>query len=301
MSEQSISVKSLAQEVDINELDLRDLLSGKIAIETTIASNLARVIGGTKAFWLAREEQYRSDVSQREVKQLAEIGTAWLKGLPVRDMQKFGWIGEQERRSDLVRECLRFFDIGQIESWHHAYATMMKNTAFRQSERFVSNVGAFTAWFRQAELEAEAITCAEWNPERLNHALPRLRSLTWTKNPAVFVPKLRDVCADCGVAFALVPLPKGCTASGATWFSSSNRATLVMSGRYLSDDHFWFTFFHEAGHLILHKTIGPIIEEPDISSETMEEEANAFASEMLIPREFSARALHVEHFGHTDF
>ena len=59
-----------------------------------------------------------------------------------------------------------------------------------------------------------------------------------------------------------------------------------MSGRYLSDDHFWFTFFHEAGHLLLHKAIGPIIEERDISSKTMEEEANTFASEMLMTREF---------------
>ena len=286
MSEQNISAKALAQEVDMNELGLRDLLSGRIAIESAIASNLARVLGGAEAFWLAREEQYRSDVSQRKVKQLAKLGAAWLRNLPVNDMQKFGWIDEQENRSSLVRECLRFFDIGQIEIWHNSYATMMENTAFRQSERFVSNVGAFTAWFRQAELEAEAITCAQWDPDKFNEALPHLRSLTWTKNPAIFVPKLRDVCADCGVAFALVPLPKGCTASGATWLSSSTKATLVMSGRYLSDDHFWFTFFHEAGHLLLHKTTGPIIEEPDISSETMEEEANTFASEKLIPQEF---------------
>ena len=187
MREKSISARAFTKEVDINEQALRDLLSGRIAIESAMASKLARVLGGTVAFWLAREEQYRSDVSQREVKELAKLGTAWLGNLPVNDMQKFGWIDEQENRSSLVRECLRFFDIGQIEVWHHSYATMMENTAFRQSERFVSNVGAFTAWFRQAELEAEAITCAQWDPEKLNHALPRLRSLTWTKNPAIFV------------------------------------------------------------------------------------------------------------------
>ena len=286
MSEQKISAKALAREVNINEPELRDLLSGRIAIRSAIASKLAAVLGGTEAFWLAREEQYRNDVSQREVRDLTQLGGDWLRNLPVNDMQKFGWIDGQVNRSSLVQECLRFFDIGQIEIWHRSYATMMENTAFRKSERFASNVGACTAWFRQAELEAEAITCAQWDPEQLSHALPRLRSLTWTKNPAIFVPKLQDVCADCGVAFTMVPLPEGCTASGATWFSSSTKATLVMSGRYLSDDHFWFTFFHEAGHLLLHKTFGPIIEDPDISSESMEEDANSFASEILIPREF---------------
>ena len=286
MGEHRISAKALAREVNISEPELRDLLSGRIAIRSVIASKLAAVLGGTEAFWVAREEQYRNDVFEREVRQLTQLGGEWLKHLPVNDMQRYGWIDDQPNRSTLVRECLRFFDIGQIDTWHRSYATMMENTAFRKSERFVSNVGALTAWFRQAELEAESITCAQWDPEQLREALPRLRSLTWTKNPAIFVPKLRDACADCGVAFALVPLPKRCTASGATWFSSPTNATLVLSGRYLSDDHFWFTFFHEAGHLLLHKTVGPIIEEPEISSETMEEDANTFASEILIPREF---------------
>ena len=286
MSQQNISAKALAQKINMAEPELQKLLNGRTAIRPAIATKLTAVLGGTEAFWLTREEQYRNDVSQREVRQLTQLGGEWLKNFPVNDMQRFGWIDKQPNRSSQVRECLRFFDIGQIELWHRSYATMMENTAFRKSERFVSNVGAFTAWFRQAELEAQSFTCASWDPDQLRQELPRLRSLTWTKNPAVFVPKLRDVCADCGVALALVPLPKGCTASGATWFSNSTKATLVLSGRHLSDDHFWFTFFHEVGHLLLHKTVGPIIEEPDISSRTMEEEANTFASEILIPREF---------------
>ena len=286
MSIQGMSAKALALEVDISETELMDLLSGRSGIGPAMASKLAAILGGTEEFWLAREEQYRSDVSQREVQHLAQFGGEWLQNLPVNDMRKFGWIREQPNRSSLVRECLRFFDVGQIELWHRSYVTMIENTAFRKSERCVSTVGALTAWFRRAELETEAINCAPWKPEQLSQALPYFRSLTWTKNPAVFVPKLRDACANCGVAFALVPLPKGCTASGATWFTNSTKATLVLSGRYLSDDHFWFTFFHEVGHLLLHKTDGPIIEEPDISSEAMEEEANTFASEILILPEF---------------
>ena len=286
LNEKAIPAHDFAAKVEISQRGLRDLLSGRTVIEPTMASKLARNLGGTEAFWLVREEQYRRDISQRPVNELANLGTEWLKTLPINDMRKFGWIDEQPNKSSLVRECLRFFDLGQIEMWHRTYATMIKNTAFRQSQRFASNVGALTAWFRQAELEAESITCRQWSPDRFLHVLPCLRSLTWKKNPAIFVPKLRDVCANCGVAFALVPLPNGCTASGATWFSSSTRATLVMSGRYLSDDHFWFTFFHEAGHLLLHRTTGPIIEELDISSQHMEEEANKFASEMLISPEF---------------
>ena len=75
-------------------------------------------------------------------------------------------------------------------------------------------------------------------------------------------------------------------ASRATWFSNPSKATLILSARHLSDDHFWFTFFHEAGHLLLHKSEGPIIEEPEITSKEMEEQANTFASHILIPEEY---------------
>ena len=108
MGEKGISANALAQVADISELELRDLLSGRIVIRSAMASNLAAALGGTEAFWLAREEQYRTAVSKREVRQLAQLGGGWLSNLPVKDMQKYGWIDKQSNRSSLVRECLRF-------------------------------------------------------------------------------------------------------------------------------------------------------------------------------------------------
>ena len=286
LHERGQSTTSLARELSLSEHAVRDLLSGRTTIQSSLASQLATTLGASKAFWLARDRQYRQDIAHRHLTHPSNHEKPWLQTLPLRDMKRFGWIAERSTTSLQVRECLRFFDIGQIELWHRHYATVVENTAFRKSDRFLSNLGAISAWFRQAELEAETITCAPWNPTLFRDVLPSIRSLTWTKNPAIFVPKLRKICADCGVAFALVPLPKGCTASGAIWFSDSSKATLILSARHLSDDHFWFTFFHEAGHLLLHSTEGPIIEEPEITSNEMEDEANTFASNLLIPDEY---------------
>ena len=286
LRDRELSATELARDISISEGELRNLLSGRIGIAPPVATKLANVLGGTRDFWLTRDEQYRHDIARREVKGIAQLGVEWAKLLPVKDMQRFGWIDVKADQFSLVRECLRFFDVGQLDIWHHLYGTTLEQAAFRKSERFTSSIGSVAAWFRQAELESDAISCGQWDPERFSDALPRLRTLTWRKNPAVFVPKLRDACANCGVAVVLVPLPKGCTTSGATWFSNSSKATLALSARYLSDDHFWFTFFHEAGHLLLHKLDGPIIEESEITSNKMEAEANRFAFETLIPREF---------------
>ncbi|MEO1369891.1 MAG: ImmA/IrrE family metallo-endopeptidase [Acidobacteriota bacterium] len=60
---------------------------------------------------------------------------------------------------------------------------------------------------------------------------------------------------------------------------------MQLSLRYASNDHLWFTFFHEAGHLLLHgKRLLNLegVDPRDDSEQLREEEANAFARDFLI-------------------
>ena len=66
---------------------------------------------------------------------------------------------------------------------------------------------------------------------------------------------------------------------------------ILLSFRYLSDDHFWFTFFHEAGHLVLHGDRCIFLEGDDTLNTEEEAEANAFAANILIPPEYQAEML----------
>ncbi|HEU4689887.1 MAG TPA: ImmA/IrrE family metallo-endopeptidase, partial [Vicinamibacterales bacterium] len=113
-------------------------------------------------------------------------------------------------------------------------------------------------------------------------------SLTRQKDPERFLPTLIRACAECGVALVVLRAPTGCRASGATRFLSPDKALLLLSFRYLSDDHFWFTFFHEAGHLILHGEEALFIEADEMLDSVQEDEANRFAGDVLIPPEFKA-------------
>ena len=57
----------------------------------------------------------------------------------------------------------------------------------------------------------------------------------------------------------------------------------MMSDRYKRDDHFWFTFFHEAAHILLHGKRTLIVESEDRTKDEKELEADSFARESLIP------------------
>jgi Zn-dependent peptidase ImmA (M78 family) len=89
-----------------------------------------------------------------------------------------------------------------------------------------------------------------------------------------------------GVAIVFVRTPTGCGASGATHFESTDKAIVQLSFRYRSDDHFWFTVFHEIGHLLLHPTSPLFVEGPDYEMTEEESEANRFAADILVPAEF---------------
>jgi Zn-dependent peptidase ImmA (M78 family) len=66
---------------------------------------------------------------------------------------------------------------------------------------------------------------------------------------------------------------------------------LQLSFRYLSDDQFWFSFFHEAGHLFLHGREGFFLEGMGTPATPQEQEANAFAERILVPPEWRDKML----------
>ncbi len=97
----------------------------------------------------------------------------------------------------------------------------------------------------------------------------------------LFRSRLADLCAAVGVAVVFVPeLPKTGVSGATRWIG--DKAVIQLSLRYKSNDQLWFTFFHEAGHIILHGRKEIFIEGNEQSGEK-EEEANAFAADKLIP------------------
>ena len=106
-----------------------------------------------------------------------------------------------------------------------------------------------------------------------------------TLSANIFLPKLKSFLSSCGVALAVVRAPTGCRASGATFWPNSNSPILLLSFRYLSDDHFWFTLFHEIGHLVLHTDHRLILETSENDGLIIEAEANNFSENVLIPKE----------------
>lgn len=285
LNERNLPPEEFANQMGYTPERAKSLLSGDEAITIETARQLQLVLGVPAEFWIVRESQYREDLSRSVGKPYSLVESAWLKNLPVTDMMKFGWIEEPTSAA-----CLRFFGVPDQSAWFEAYDILLEKTTFRTSPTFKSQLGAVAAWLRQGEIQSASIKSQHWDLEHFRRILTSIRALTLEKDPNRFVSELTYRCAECGVALAIVRSPNGCRASGATRFLSSHKALLQLSFRYLSDDQFWFTFFHEAAHLILHNKNAVFLESEDIAPSKEENEANEFAAEVLIPSQFQ-RAL----------
>lgn len=278
LRERNVSVEEFSKVLGQSEPMVMDLLTGRAAITIGLARKLERVLGGSIEFWMARDFQYRQQIADP-----AESTNAWVRELPLSDMVKFGWLERAPKRSEELATCLKFFDVPNIAMWHRVYGPLEQKFLFKKSPSFESRPAAVAAWLRQGEVVASEIRCAPWNARGFQAGLASIRLLTREKDPKSFVPMLQNTCASVGVAVAIVRTPSGCSASGATRFLTEDKALLLLSFRYLSDDQFWFSFFHEAGHLLIHGRRDVFIEGLEVTNSVAEGEANEFSSAILIP------------------
>jgi len=281
LRERNVSLAEFARGIEQTPEQAMALLEGRASISIALARRLERSLGASLEFWISRDLRFRSRGPRLQV-----LEAEWLASLPVGDMIRFGWLRPAPLPSEELGACLRYFGVPSIQAWHHRYARVERAVAFRTSTAIDSTPGAVAAWLRKGELEAEEIACGRWNQRTFEDALSRIRALTKRKDPRRFLPELQEVCAASGVAVVTLRAPAGSRASGATRFLTSTKALLLLSFRYLSDDHFWFTFFHEAGHLLLHGKESLFLEGADTLTDAQEEEANEFAAHKLIPAEF---------------
>jgi len=282
LDEQGLSVDEFASRLGHTLDRTKDLLQGRATITIRTARQLERILGASVEFWIARDSQYREDMAR-----IHATDGVWLDELPIGDMIRFGWLQPPPRPSEEVEACLRFFDVPSVAAWRQSYAGIEQLVAFRTSPSFDSRAAAVAAWIRKGEIDCVRAECAPWSATRFRDSLPDIRRLTLEKDPNRFLPALRQICAASGVATVVVRAPNGCRASGATRFVSHDKAMLLLSFRYLSDDQFWFTFFHEAGHLLLHGHESVFLEGLDTQSTAQEAEANEFAERVLVPAEFN--------------
>jgi HTH-type transcriptional regulator/antitoxin HigA len=277
----------LARRLGVSLKHVNQVIKGAASISAELALGLEKVLGVSAAFWLNRESLYQADIARIGERRALERAIGWSERFPVAEMKKRRLLPSRATGVDLVAALLQFFGIASAERWSDP------TVAFRKSLKFESDPYALSAWLRLGELEAESIECEPFDPDQFVAALEVARRLTRLRVKD-WHPRLIETCAKAGVAVVVVDTFQGARANGATRWLSPSKALIQLSLRHRWEDVFWFSFFHEAGHVLLHRKKEVFVEPPQhkprrrSTSDGLqpEQEADRFASRTLIPPKY---------------
>lgn len=285
LKETGMTQVELARRMGRPKKTVNEIIQGKAPITTGTALKLERVLGIPARFWSSREQNYRHYLTRVKEETRLRKQVDWLRDFPVTAMIEKGWIEASEDKIKQLDGLLKFFGIAAPEQWKVQWDVIWNRSSvsFRKSRVYKSNLKAISAWLRQGEIGAQNIYCGSYDADGFRRTLEKIRHLT-SVPPQIFRPELVRLCAAMGIAVVFVPQLPQSRVSGATRWLNPNKALIQLSLRYKTDDHLWFTFFHEAGHILLHGRREVFLENEDEDSKDLkEQEANKFAESFLIP------------------
>ncbi len=288
-----MSQAELAERMGRPREKVNDIIKGREPITTATAFQLEKVLGIPAGFWLNREKTFRKELYELQQQEELEKQNDWLDAFPVNAMRKFGWLPDTKEKHVLMDSMLKFFSVASTDEWKRIYIEEEVSVAFRVSLAHTQSPHAISAWLRKGEIQAKAIEIAEFDKKKFKDSLAEIKELAFLM-PDDFTLQLQTICARCGVAVVFTQnLPKAPISGASRWFH--NRPIIQLSGRFKTDDHFWFTFFHEAAHIILHGRKDIFLEnvKGTVIEQQKEEEADAFAANILLPEKEFQQITHV--------
>jgi len=281
LEEQGLSQRDLARRAELSPKHINKLMQGTVPLSSDVAMRLERVTGTPARIWNRLEADYRSDLERIRSQRELSADVTWVDDFPVTELVKRDVLPEQPSdKVSRLEQMLAFFGVASVDAWQDVYADLA--CAFRASKMFEAKQGALAAWLRLGEIAARDVFCEPFVRKQLEDALPSLRELTREAFDAC-AEQMARICAECGVAVVFVPELPGARASGVTRWLTPSKALIQLSLHYKTDDHLWFTFFHEIGHVLRHGKTDVWIEATALAADNPREaEADRFSRDLLI-------------------
>lgn len=286
-----ISQPTLAMRMGRPVKTINEIIKGKTAIMPETAIQLERVLGIEAAFWLEREKNYRLELAEITDAETILATKDWVDFFPLAAMKKLKWVDYENNVLSKASSLYSFFGVSGQEPYYNYYHKNVYEAAYRMSQSNGKNPYAVSAWLKQGEHQSEKIDARTYDLQSFKDALQEIKSLM-SKQPANFFSLLQSICAAVGVKVVHTPcLPQTNLHGSTRWIN--DKPLIQLSNLYNRNDIFWFTFYHEAGHIVKHGKREIFVEGLTYSTteKIKEKEADDFAIKHTLTNEQEAELL----------
>ena len=227
-----------------------DIINQKNPVTPETAITLERVLGLKAYMWLGLQADWDLHQAHQKAREVACAQKDWLERFPLKELKALNILPSTQNVGVLLDEILKFFEVGKPEAYSHKLQALAVH--HRQSKSYQSLPEHVHTWLMLGEREARSRDLPAFDQAKFLSVVQHIRGLTRTL-PEVFEPQMVELCRDAGVAVVFVkPIGRTCLFGSARWLDQDH-AIIQMSLRMKTNDHFWWTFFHECGHIVKHR------------------------------------------------
>lgn len=238
---------------------------------------LSRLMGTSAAYWLNLQQAYDALIVEFKSDQELEQERVVFEKIDYKYFRNNFMLPDLPRKIDeQIERIRRFLDIATL--------TVLKRpdmaARFRSSSENLTEANTIKAniMMQIATNEALHSNAPKFNKKEFEKAVDY--ALTLTESHTDFYDKLKEKFFNAGVIFVILPNISGSRINGATKKVGDN-IVLMVNDRRLYADSFWFTLFHEIGHILS----GDYGVSFDMEMGENEKLADEYARNRLIPSE----------------
>ena len=280
LDREDMTQAQFAKRTSLTPKHINQVIKGGVGISPEVALAFERVTSIPARYWTLLDADYQTAkqrvLEAEELRERVDI----VDRFPVKELERRNCIERKLSKIDKLQELLRFFAVADTDALEEVW---LRPALYRRSPTFEADQGALASWLRLAELEASTVKTEPFDAAACRAAIEKMRALS--ELPGIeWLEPLKKLFASVGVALVILrELPK-CRVNGATRWLSPEKAMIVLSLRHRRNDIFWFTLFHELCHLLRHGKKETFVDTKGSGiAEELEDEADAFASRILIP------------------
>lgn len=276
---ENLTQEQLAMRVGVPAKRISEIIHAKAKITPELALSFECVLKVPSSSWLNAESIWQEYLARKEMLARQEEERSFVKNFPIAEMLRLKMLPCLNKSLVGVNDLCKFFAIGSSLQWDKTYRFRTQGMA--RSSQHTQNEYALSVWIRTGEILAQGLNVDVYSKDKFAGAMNEIRGLTRRPIKEAWAQAV-DLCSQAGVAVVLVPELKGTHISGFTkWMN--DLPVIMLSLRGKTDDKLWFTFFHEAAHILLHGKKECFFEYGNNEEDSKEKEANIWAAQMLLP------------------
>lgn len=274
----NITQQEFAQRLGVSAKTISKLVNGEESISVETANKLDKLTGVSIATWLNLQTSY--DIKLLEIKESQNNDEEELCGIIDFKYFKENKFVEDKvyKAKEKIIELRKLFQVSNLSYLYNFNNLVSYRNTRGFSEKSIVNSNIM---LELAINLSKNKTNNKFNKNKLEKILPELRAMT-LQEPKDFYSNLKDMLLDCGIIFCGLPALKNANLNGATKKFKNGSILLLMTDRNKGSDIFWFSLFHELGH-ILNNDFYSDHENSDAYKDK-EDKADQFAQELLIPK-----------------